>query len=69
MEQLLEEVKLHKHICFGIDNYVTLGVVRSLGEAGIMPVVILHKHNPIHLVIHLPTGSIWAILLRQEKTV
>ena len=52
MDQLLEEVKLHKHICFGIDNYVTLGVVRSLGEAGIMPTVILHKHNPIHLVIH-----------------
>ena len=52
MDQVLEEVKRHKHICFGIDNYVTLGVVRSLGEAGIMPIVILHKQNAIHLVIH-----------------
>lgn len=52
MEQLLEEVKKRKHICFGIDNYVTLGVVRSLGEAGIKPIIILHKQNPIHLVIH-----------------
>ena len=51
MEQLLE-VKKRKHICFGIDNYVTLGVVRSLGEAGIKPIIILHKQNPIHLVIH-----------------
>lgn len=52
MDQLFEEVKKHKHICFGIDNYVTLGVVRSLGDVGIMPIVILHKQNPIHLVIH-----------------
>lgn len=52
MNSLLEEIKKHKHICFGIDNYVTLGVIRSLGEVGITPEVILHKHNPIHLVIH-----------------
>ena len=52
MDRLFEEIKQHKHICFGIDNYVTLGVVRSLGEVGIKPVVILHKQNPIHLVVH-----------------
>lgn len=52
MGHLLEEIKKHKHICFGIDNYVSLGLIRSLAEAGIIPEVILHKHNPIHLVIH-----------------
>ena len=49
---LLEEIKDHKHICFCIDNYTTLGLIRSLGEAGIMPIIILHKRNPIHLVVH-----------------
>ena len=36
-------MKSHKFIIFGYDHYNALGVVRSLGEKGIAPIVILHK--------------------------
>lgn len=36
------ELKKHKHVIFGSDHYQTLGVVRSLGEKGIRPDLILH---------------------------
>ena len=35
----------HKFIIFGFEHYNTLGVIRSLGEKGISPIVILHKTN------------------------
>ena len=35
----------HKFIIFGFEHYNTLGVIRSLGEKGISPIVILHKMN------------------------
>ena len=31
----------HKHIAFGIENYNTLGLIRSLGEHGVKPICIL----------------------------
>lgn len=34
----------HKFVIFGSDHYNTLGAVRSLGEAGIRPDLILHPH-------------------------
>lgn len=33
----------HKFIIFGFEHYNTLGAIRSLGEKGISPIVILHK--------------------------
>ena len=36
-------MRSHKFIIFGYDHYNALGVVRSLGEKGISPIVILHK--------------------------
>lgn len=38
------ELRKHKHIVFGSDHYNTLGAVRSLGEKGITPYVILHPN-------------------------
>lgn len=37
-------IKNHKFIVFAIDHYNPLGVVRSLGQAGINPIVIAVKH-------------------------
>ena len=36
-------IRDHKHIVFGVEHYNPLGVVRSLGEAGINPIVIVLK--------------------------
>ena len=36
----------HEFILFGDEHYNPLGVVRSLGEGGINPVVIVQKHKP-----------------------
>lgn len=46
----MEEYKKHLHIVFAQDHYNPLGVVRSLGEEGIAPVVILHCEGKPHLV-------------------
>ncbi len=34
-------VKEYKHIVFGFEHYNPLGIVRSLGEAGIRPIGII----------------------------
>lgn len=44
MENIDIELRKHKFVIFGSDHYNTLGAVRSLGEAGIIPDVILHPH-------------------------
>lgn len=44
------ELKKHLHIVFCHDHYNPLGVVRSLGEYGISPVVILHSNEKPYLV-------------------
>lgn len=42
------DINNHFHIVFGPDHYNPLGVVRSLGEVGIKPIVILYSsHKPI----------------------
>lgn len=41
---------LHKHICLLEDHYNPLGIVRSLGEAGIKPIVLLCCSHKPHLV-------------------
>lgn len=43
MDNLDVEIQKHKHIVLGFEHYNTLGVIRSLGEKGLFPVVILHK--------------------------
>ena len=46
MDQIDIELRKHKFICFVVDHYTPLGVVRSLGEKGIMPIVILVAEHP-----------------------
>lgn len=50
MKNIDKELRKHKFIIFGFEHYNTLGVIRSLGEKGINPIVILHKTN-----IQVPT--------------
>jgi len=45
MDMLDNELMKYKFIVFGFEHYNTLGVIRSLGEKGIAPIVILHKTN------------------------
>ena len=42
MENCLKE---HEFIVFALDHYNPLGVVRSLGEAGVNPILIAVKHK------------------------
>ncbi len=44
-----KEVFNHKHICLVGDHYNPLGIIRSLGEEGIRPIVLLCNPHP-HLV-------------------
>lgn len=45
------EVYKHKHICLVGDHYNPLAIIRSLGEEGIKPIVLLCAEHP-HLVQH-----------------
>ena len=47
---MTDNYKDHLHILFGHDHYNPLGVVRSLGEDGISPIVILIDKGKPHLV-------------------
>lgn len=60
MENYDIEVRKHRHIVFGFDHYNTLGAIRSLGEAGIRAIAIIHTHikpNP-HLVPNSKYSSV-----------
>ena len=46
----MDSVKNYKHIVFCKDHYNPLGVVRSLGEEGIAPIVILCDEGKTHLI-------------------
>lgn len=48
---LNKELFRHKHICLVEDHYNPLAIIRSLGEIGIRPIVLLCSKNP-HLVQH-----------------
>lgn len=41
-----QKIENHKCIVFGPDHYNPLGVIRSLGEAGVYPIVILWANSP-----------------------
>lgn len=41
----LQEIKSHKHILFCAEHYNPLGIVRSLGEAGVSPYAIILRSN------------------------
>lgn len=41
----MSEVFLHKHICLAEDHFNPLGIIRSLGEKGIKPIVLLCCKN------------------------
>ena len=45
------EVYKHKHICLVGDHYNPLAIIRSLGEEGIKPIVLLCAEHP-YLVHH-----------------
>lgn len=45
------EIFKHKHICLVGDHYNPLAIIRSLGEEGIKPIVLLCSEHP-HLVQH-----------------
>jgi D-aspartate ligase len=45
MDELEKKLRDHKFIIFAFSHYNTLGAVRSLGEKGIRPIVILHKES------------------------
>lgn len=45
-------MKINKYIILGGDNLNTLGIVRSLGEEGIHPIIILFREGHIKLVPH-----------------
>ncbi len=45
------EIYKHKHICLVGDHYNPLAIIRSLGEEGIKPIVLLCSPNP-QLVLH-----------------
>ena len=47
---MVDEVLLHKHILLCGDNYNSLGIIRSLGEKGISPIVILLEEGHCPLV-------------------
>lgn len=51
MKDLQTDVKKHKHIVFCGDNSNALGLIRSLGEKGLDPIVVLYAPNP-YLVNH-----------------
>ena len=40
------EIYKHKHICLVGDHYNPLAIIRSLGEEGIQPIVVLCNPNP-----------------------
>ena len=43
----MDNLKKHKFIVFAEDHFNSLGVIRSLGEAGINPIVVLHTNKSI----------------------
>ncbi len=45
-----EEVFLHKHIVLCGDNFNALSLIRSLGEAGIHPIVIVAQEGHVPLI-------------------
>ena len=45
-----DSIFIHKHIVLGGDNFNTLSIVRSLGEAGIRPVAIIVQEGHIPVV-------------------
>lgn len=61
----MDNIKEHKHIVFCQDHYNPLGVVRSLGEEGISPIVILLDVNKPHLI----NKSKYIGKLHQVKTI
>ena len=47
MDKLDQELREHKHIVFCVDHYNPLDVIRSLGEKGLNPYVILVSEHPV----------------------
>lgn len=47
MDRLDQELRDHKHIVFCVDHYNPLDVIRSLGEKGLDPYVILVSEHPV----------------------
>ena len=69
MQDLDKELKKHKFVIFGSDHYNTLGAVRSLGEVGIRPDVILHPHyrpNPIFTNNSKYVGQVYIVKTVEE---
>ena len=57
-------IRDHKHIVFGVEHYNPLGVVRSLGEAGINPIVIVLKST-----LRITSKSKYISQLHMDETI
>lgn len=69
MQDIDKELRKHKFVIFGSDHYNTLGAVRSLGEVGIRPDVILHPHyrpNPIFTTNSKYIGNVYIVQTVEE---
>lgn len=69
MHDIDKELRKHKFVIFGSDHYNTLGAVRSLGEVGIRPDVILHPHyrpNPIFTTNSKYIGKVYIVQTVEE---
>lgn len=49
---MIDNIYIHKHIVFSTDHYNVLGLVRSLGEAGIRPIAIMVESHKVVMVSH-----------------
>ena len=69
MNDIENLLKKHKFVIFGSDHYNTLGAVRSLGEKGITPDLILHPHyreNPIFSNNSRYVGNVYIVKTVEE---
>lgn len=69
MQDIDKKLRKHKFVIFGSDHYNTLGAVRSLGEVGIRPDVILHPHyrpNPIFTTNSKYIGNVYIVQTVEE---
>ena len=62
-----KEFRSHKFICFVVDHYNPLDVIRSLGEKGIKPIVILIEEHPCVMINHSRyVGKLHQVKTREE---
>lgn len=61
-----KELLKHKYIVFSGDHYNPLGIVRSLGEVGIQPIVILVASHPVMINHSRYVGKLHLVKTKEE---